>query len=135
MHLHRPPPPPPLQIIIDEGLAENAEARGAQLQAGLRSLAAEYPAVLGEVRGRGLLCALVVREGAVSRAGKAVSALDLCYGFKDAASRWGTPAGLLAKPTHDTTIRLAPPLVITAAQVDECLGIMRTAVRGIVGGP
>ena len=34
--------------------------------------------------------------------------------------------GLLAKPTHGNIIRFAPPLVLTAAQMDECLDIIRT---------
>ena len=33
--------------------------------------------------------------------------------------------GLLAKPTHDTIIRLAPPLVITKQEIDDCLAIIR----------
>jgi ornithine--oxo-acid transaminase len=132
------PPPPPaclpacLQIILDEKLAENAAARGEQLRAGLRGIASEFPEVLAEVRGRGLLCAIVVKDGARDGAGHSLSALDLCYGFKNAASHHGCPRGLLAKPTHNTVIRLAPPLVISAAQVDEALESIRTVVRGLV---
>ncbi|MCB0509796.1 MAG: aminotransferase class III-fold pyridoxal phosphate-dependent enzyme, partial [Bacteroidetes bacterium] len=33
--------------------------------------------------------------------------------------------GLLAKPTHGNIIRLAPPLVITKQQLDECIEIIR----------
>ena len=33
-------------------------------------------------------------------------------------------AGLLAKPTHDTTIRMAPPLILDRAQIDEQLDII-----------
>ena len=33
--------------------------------------------------------------------------------------------GLLAKPTHGNIIRFAPPLVITEAQLEECLAIIR----------
>lgn len=90
--------------------------------------------MLAGVRGRGLLCALEVREGAVDARGRPVSALDLCYAFKEAPALHGAAAGLLAKPTHGTIIRLAPPLVITHAQVEECLGIMRAVVRGVVVG-
>jgi ornithine--oxo-acid transaminase len=37
--------------------------------------------------------------------------------------------GLLAKPTHDYIIRLAPPLVITKAQLDECIQIIRETIE------
>ena len=45
-------------------------------------------------------------------------AWDICMKFKD--------KGLLAKPTHDNIIRLAPPLVINEQQVDEALSIIKT---------
>jgi len=33
-------------------------------------------------------------------------------------------SGLLCKPTHDTIIRLAPPLVITEKELEQCLSII-----------
>ena len=38
-----------------------------------------------------------------------------------------------AKPTHRTIIRLAPPLVITEAQIEESLSIIRSAVEELPG--
>jgi len=35
----------------------------------------------------------------------------------------------LAKPTHGDIIRFAPPLVITEAQLMECVGIIRKVVK------
>lgn len=46
-----------------------------------------------------------------------IPAYDVCLRLKD--------AGLLAKPTHGQTIRLAPPLVITEAQIHEGVAIIR----------
>jgi ornithine--oxo-acid transaminase len=37
--------------------------------------------------------------------------------------------GLLAKPTHGNKIRLAPPLVITETQIQECLAIIEKALN------
>ena len=37
--------------------------------------------------------------------------------------------GLLAKPTHGNIIRLAPPLVITKKQLDECITIIRDVLE------
>jgi len=39
--------------------------------------------------------------------------------------------GLLAKPTHGNIIRFAPPLSISASQVDECLDIMSGSLRSL----
>lgn len=47
-------------------------------------------------------------------------AWDLCLRMKD--------NGLLAKPTHGDIIRLAPPLVITRPQIDECIRIIDKSV-------
>ena len=39
--------------------------------------------------------------------------------------------GLLAKPTHGTIIRLAPPLCITEAEIDECIDIIRRSLEAM----
>ncbi len=39
---------------------------------------------------------------------------------------------MLAKPTHDNIVRLAPPLTITKPQMDECVGILKGALTDIV---
>ena len=58
-----------------------------------------------QVRGRGLMNAVVVRED------QAPSAWDICMRLMQ--------NGLLAKPTHGNIIRLAPPLTLTEEQVPE----------------
>lgn len=50
-----------------------------------------------------------------------VTAAQICYGFKH--------RGLLAKPTHGHIIRLAPPLVINKAQIDQALDAIRDTFR------
>lgn len=39
--------------------------------------------------------------------------------------------GLLAKPTHEDKIRLAPPLVITEAQIKECVDIIAKTINSL----
>jgi len=39
--------------------------------------------------------------------------------------------GLLAKPTHDSTIRFAPPLIITEKQLDQSLDIIAKSLNEI----
>ena len=123
-----------LRVVIDEGLCANAVARGAQLRAGLGALVRAHPALLSSVRGVGLMTALDVRDDARDGAGAPTSALDLCLALGDAPARYGAPAGVLCKPTHGHTIRLTPPLTITAAQVDAALEVVATALASFSRG-
>ncbi len=97
-----------LQVLKDEKLAENAEKMGHLFREGLRQM--NYPWI-AEVRGKGLLNAVEIDHSS------GVHAWDLCVALKE--------NGLLAKPTHDCIIRLAPPLVITEAQMREALDIIK----------
>eukprot|EP00976_Prorocentrum_cordatum_P100076 1192086-Prorocentrum_minimum.AAC.3 len=72
--------------------------------------------MVSKVRGKGLLCAVVIDEKVVG-----ASAYDVCMVLRD--------NGLLAKPTQGDTIRLAPPLVITEAQLKESVAILRKTLK------
>ncbi len=87
---------------IDDALLENVAARGAQLAAGLEQL----PGVR-EVRGRGLLLA-----GLLDRDASPV--VDECRA-----------RGLLVLTAGPDVLRLLPPLVVTEAEVDQALGVLR----------
>jgi len=87
---------------IDDALLENVVARGAQLSAGL----AKLPGVR-EVRGRGLLLA-----GLLDR--DAAPVVDECRA-----------RGLLVLTAGPDVLRLLPPLVVTEAEVDQALGVLR----------
>ncbi|HET7903109.1 MAG TPA: L-lysine 6-transaminase, partial [Candidatus Eisenbacteria bacterium] len=52
-----------LEIMAEEKLLENAAARGAELLAGLESLAKEFPEHVMNARGKGLMCAFDLRDG------------------------------------------------------------------------
>ncbi len=107
-----------LEVLKDENLAENSQARGEQLRSGMNSLIGNT--AVEAVRGRGLLNAIVINQpkGAYGDTGKA---WELCVNMKD--------NGLLAKPTHGNIIRFAPPLTITEAEMDQCLDIIEKSVR------
>ena len=100
-----------LEVVNDESLAQNARRLGQLFRD--RMAAINHPMV-EEVRGRGLLNAVVIRP----TNGK--QAWDVCVKMKE--------LGLLAKPTHEHTIRFAPPLVITEEQVNECCDIIEKAI-------
>jgi acetylornithine/succinyldiaminopimelate/putrescine aminotransferase len=43
--------------------------------------------------------------------------------------------GLLVNRTAETVIRLLPPYIITAAEMDEALGLLDAALNAAFGGP
>jgi len=104
-----------LEVIKEENLAENAEHLGIILRKGLNEIA-ERNNLITLVRGKGLLNAIVINCGEDSDL-----AWEICLKFRD--------NGLLAKPTHGNKIRLAPPLVMTEAQIQECLEIIEKSLN------
>ncbi|PKB15333.1 ornithine--oxo-acid transaminase [Flavobacterium sp. 5] len=104
-----------LEVVREENLSENAQKLGLILRKGLNEIAARNP-LIELVRGKGLLNAIVINCGEDSDL-----AWDICLRFRD--------YGLLAKPTHGNKIRFAPPLVITEAQIQECLSIIEKALN------
>jgi len=92
-----------LKVLIEEGMIENASVMGARFLAGLCHI--NNPAVK-EVRGRGLMIAVELHP-------HAGGARRYC----DALRR----RGVLCKDTHDHTIRVSPPLVITRGEIDWAL--------------
>lgn len=100
-----------LQVVKEEELAANAEKMGTLLRKKLVEIESSR---INAIRGRGLLNAIDIRTK------NGVSAWDVCLKMKE--------LGLLAKPTHDTIIRLAPPLVINEAQVLEAAAIIEEAI-------
>ncbi|MFM8718281.1 MAG: aminotransferase class III-fold pyridoxal phosphate-dependent enzyme, partial [Chthoniobacterales bacterium] len=70
-----------------------------------------------EVRGAGLLLGLEIADFAANEGETGTPALRLTLRL--------IKAGLLVVPAGDNTIRLLPPLNVTAAECDEALGILR----------
>ncbi|EPS37064.1 hypothetical protein H072_9308 [Dactylellina haptotyla CBS 200.50] len=103
-----------LEVVRDEKLTERAAVLGERFRKGLMELNSP---IIKLVRGKGLLNAVVVDESKTN--GR--SAWQLCLLLKE--------KGLLAKPTHENIIRLAPPLVITEEQIDRSLGIISEALK------
>ncbi|PZQ58941.1 MAG: ornithine--oxo-acid transaminase [Phenylobacterium zucineum] len=89
-----------LKVLVEEDMIGNAARVGERLHGRLADLRA--PSVR-EVRGRGLMIAVELHAdaGGARRVCEALQA-----------------RGLLAKETHDHTIRIAPPLILTADQAD-----------------
>jgi ornithine--oxo-acid transaminase len=105
-----------IDIIEDEDLVENAKVRGLQLLTFLESLL-DKTALIKSVRGKGLLCAIEIDTDEDSKV-----AWEICLDLMK--------KGLLAKPTHGNKIRLAPPLTITGAEMDQACSIIDKVFLG-----
>jgi ornithine--oxo-acid transaminase len=99
-----------LDVLENEHLAANAQARGTQLLTFLQELEVKSP-MIRKVRGKGLLCAIEIEATEDSDL-----AWNICLQLME--------KGLLAKPTHGNIIRLAPPLVITEKEMEEAIQII-----------
>ena len=100
-------------------MLSNVNARGAQLTAGLKALAEEYPALLGDVRGWGLL------------QGVEVIAEDMLPGQVVQAAM---DEGLLLVAAGKNVVRFVPPLIISEAEMEEALTKFATAVAKVASG-
>ncbi|TFK29175.1 ornithine aminotransferase [Coprinopsis marcescibilis] len=107
-----------LGVLVDEGLAERAERLGKVFREGLGEF--RKHALIKEVRGRGLLNALVFEEEASE---KGRTAWELCLLLKE--------RGVLAKPTHRNIIRFAPPLVIEEEDLRRAVRIVGECLRDL----
>jgi acetylornithine/succinyldiaminopimelate/putrescine aminotransferase len=96
--------------MAEPALLANVEARGAQLRRGLED-ARHAHACIKEVRGP----RAHPRRGASTVPGQPV--VERCR-----------ETGLLINCTADRVLRFLPPLVVTAAEVDEALGVLDRAL-------
>jgi ornithine--oxo-acid transaminase len=101
-----------LNVLIEEGMIENAAAMGAYFMSELKKIKSSR---IREIRGRGLLIGLEL----VPEAG---GARRYCEQLME--------RGLLCKETHVHTIRLAPPLVIKREEIDWALGRIEAVLTG-----
>lgn len=96
-----------LKVLQEEQLAENSAKLGEYFLSELQKIS--HPAIK-DLRGRGLFIGLEIDP-------TQASAREICLALMK--------RGLLSKETHKTIIRFTPPLVITKAQIDEALAIIR----------
>jgi len=100
-----------LDVLIDEKLDKRSAKLGAYFMKRLKDM--KNP-LFKEVRGKGLLIAVELTKDA----GPARK-------YTEALMR----NGLLAKETHDTTIRFAPPLIIKKDEIDSAIEIIKKTIK------
>lgn len=101
-----------LQVLKDDNMVANAEAMGILLREELAKLKSSF---IKTIRGKGLLNAIVIEHS------NKEASWDFCLELKN--------NGLLAKPTHGDKIRFAPPLMINAEQIKECVEIIDKSLK------
>ncbi len=108
-----------LRVIARDGLIEHAAALGAHALARLQEMKHRH-ALIGDVRGRGLLLGLELVEDRASRRPARAAAERVLY---RALSQ-----GLSFKTTMGNVLTLTPPLVTTRGQMDQALDILDEAL-------
>ena len=102
-----------LELLEEENLIENSRVLGDFFKNVLNSINSR---VIKEVRGRGLWIGVVIDPNYIS--GKELSKLLL-------------NEGILCKETHETVIRFAPPLVVTKAEIEWAVEVIKTVITRI----
>lgn len=106
-----------LEVIRDEGLVERSAHMGEELRHQLMKVQDQFPEIVKEVRGRGLFNAVELNSEALFP----VTAYDICLKLKE--------RGILAKPTHDSIIRLTPPLCMSLDELKEGSNALHDALE------
>jgi predicted acetylornithine/succinylornithine family transaminase len=106
------------KTLQGESFLDDARQRAARLRTGLEGLVAQRVGASG-VRGVGLLLALELAEGVASSA-----LAERCFEL-----------GLLVNAVRPDALRLAPPLILSDAEVDEGVEILGRALRAVTGAP
>ena len=106
-----------LEIMAEERLLENVTARGAELLAGLEGLVKEFPEHVMNARGKGLMCAFDLRDGALRD-----QVISNAYG-----------EGVVVLGCGPTSIRFRPPLVISKEEIAQGLEKFRTSIKKAIG--
>ncbi|MFJ1299112.1 diaminobutyrate--2-oxoglutarate transaminase [Pseudomonadota bacterium AL_CKDN230030165-1A_HGKHYDSX7] len=116
-----------LRHIQAEGLVEHAATVGRPLRDQLRELQLRHP-VIGDVRGRGLMAGIELIDPAVSpnALGHRAAARDTASRVQQACLRRGLILELGGR--HSSVLRLLPPLIITAEEIDRVVAILDAAL-------
>jgi L-lysine 6-transaminase len=105
-----------LQIIDEENLVDNARVVGEYLVASMQKVADNFPDVITNVRGRGLM-----------------AAFDMPADKRDAFRAKALESGLIIANCGPHSIRFRPPLNLTSQEVDEGIDIIARSLKAVLG--
>ncbi|MDA0269350.1 MAG: aspartate aminotransferase family protein [Cyanobacteria bacterium] len=98
-------------------LVANVQIRGQELRDGLGELVSQYPQWFDHVRGWGLINGLVLKPEA------GITSIDVV--------KAAMAMGLLVVPAGPEVVRLVPPLIVSAAEVQKALMLLRQAIASL----
>ncbi len=101
--------------LLEGGLMANATARGDQIQDGLKPLVDQFPDLVKDIRGKGLMIGIQFDSGDTAEAVQ-MQAFD---------------RGLLVLEAGDDCVRMSPPLVVTAAEAETAIAIFSESVAHV----
>ncbi len=113
-----------IAIIEDEGLIENAASVGAYALGRLREMQDRH-ALIGDVRGRGLLLGVELVENRESKEPARQAAEAVFYQALE--------CGLSFKVSMGNVLTLSPPLCISETEMGEALDILGSALAAVAG--
>lgn len=102
-----------LDVVLEDGFLEEVARKGLLLKQGLAAIADEFPGVIEEIRGTGLLLGIRCK----------IANTKLLDAMR-AEKMLGAPAG-------DNVIRLLPPLIVSEEEIKEALERVRRAMRTV----
>lgn len=104
-----------LQIIDEEKLVDNARETGDYLLNCIRGLAGDFPEIVSNPRGLGLMCAMTIRDAETRK-----------YILEGAFAR-----GVMILGCGERSIRFRPPLNLTPDEADEGIDVLRAVLETI----
>jgi len=102
-----------LDIVLGEGFMECVARKGLLLKQGLAAIADDFPDVIEEIRGEGLMLGL------------------RCKAPNSVVQKAFTEEKLLCAPAGDNVLRLLPPLTVTEDDIQEALNRIRKASEAV----
>ena len=103
-----------LDVMLEDGFFERVEKTGERLRQALEQLLPNHDALFEEIRGKGLMLGIKLKEPAVSR--------DFVAHLRD-------NHGLLTVAAGENVVRLLPPLVIEDDHIAECIERLSAGAR------
>ncbi len=102
-----------LEVMVDAQLVENSAQQGARMLGILEQLCQEFPGVVTNARGRGLMCAFDCPD----------------HEHREKTLRAAMEAGLLLLRSGSRSLRMRPALTVTAGEVDQAGARLRQALQ------
>jgi len=105
--------------LLEDGLIENAAERGDQAIAALREATAKHGSLVREVRGKGLMIGVQFDSDATAE-----------------AVQWACfQSGLLVLEAGEAVVRMSPPLIVSADDVDTAVRLFDEAIGAVRRDP